>query len=102
MIGLEIGAPRLAQGPEVAERARPRPGRRRAAEAGMHTPTRPPAVPAGEELIDGLRQYARARVPRGADAADVETSLLQLQKLATLGQLASEVAHDFGNLMTVM
>ncbi|MFO0808512.1 MAG: ATP-binding protein [Gemmataceae bacterium] len=34
--------------------------------------------------------------------AEIDEALAQLQKLATLGQLTSEVAHDFGNLLTVM
>jgi two-component system cell cycle sensor histidine kinase/response regulator CckA len=57
----------------------------------------------GDELIAALRRYARERIPApGEDPADVELALLQFQKLATLGQLATDVAHDFGNLMTVM
>jgi two-component system, cell cycle sensor histidine kinase and response regulator CckA len=58
----------------------------------------------GDELIADLRRYARERAPAAGedDAANVELSLLHLQKLATLGQLAADVARDFGNLMTVM
>jgi two-component system, cell cycle sensor histidine kinase and response regulator CckA len=62
-------------------------------------------TPAGaDELIAALRRYARDRVPApGVDAkGDVELSLLHLQKLATVGQLASAVAQEFGNLMTVV
>jgi signal transduction histidine kinase len=53
-------------------------------------------------LIAALQRYAREQAPGAEDAADVELSLLQLQKFATLGQLVSGVAHDFGNLMTVV
>jgi two-component system, cell cycle sensor histidine kinase and response regulator CckA len=55
-----------------------------------------------DELIAALRRYARERAPGKVELADVELPLLHLQKLATLGQLAADVAHDFGNLMTVM
>ena len=57
-----------------------------------------------EELIAALRQYARQRAPVAGetDAPNVELSLLHLQKLATLGRLTADVAHEFGNLMTVM
>jgi two-component system cell cycle sensor histidine kinase/response regulator CckA len=59
---------------------------------------------ASDELIAALRRYARDRipVPEVDETADVELSLLHLQKLATLGQLATGVAEDFGNLMTVV
>jgi signal transduction histidine kinase len=55
-------------------------------------------------LFAALRQFARDHAPTtGPEApAGVELSLLQLQKLATLGKVATEIAHDFGNLMTVM
>jgi two-component system, cell cycle sensor histidine kinase and response regulator CckA len=64
--------------------------------------SRPPAT--GDELIAALRRYARDRATASGaeDAADVELALIQFQKLATIGELASEVAHDFGNLMTVV
>lgn len=39
---------------------------------------------------------------RATEPAEIDEALAQLQKLATLGQLTSEVAHDFGNLLTVM
>ena len=74
-----------------------------ASKVGMFNPvhSRPAA---GAELIDALRRYARDRGPAvgGADGTDVELALLELQKLATLGQMSAHVAHDFGNLMTVM
>ncbi len=39
---------------------------------------------------------------RSPDSTDVDEALARLQALATLGQLTSEVAHEFGNLLTVM
>jgi two-component system cell cycle sensor histidine kinase/response regulator CckA len=58
----------------------------------------------GDELIAALQRHARDRTSGAADedVARIELSLLHLQKLATVGQLAADVAHDFGNLMTVM
>lgn len=101
MIGIE---PLFARRPPAAA---PRPGRPTPPRVGMSPPRLPRPLAAGDELIDALRRYARERGDTHVsgssdDPADVELSLLQLQKLATLGQLASEVAHDFGNLMTVM
>ena len=66
-------------------------------------PSGRPAV-GGDELFVALRRYARDLAPSaGPDhAADVELALIQLQKLATIGELAVDIAHDFGNLMTVM
>jgi two-component system cell cycle sensor histidine kinase/response regulator CckA len=59
--------------------------------------------PTGEELLDALRMFLHERAAAGrAGAPDAEQVLFRLQKLVTLGQLASEVAHDFGNLTTVM
>jgi two-component system cell cycle sensor histidine kinase/response regulator CckA len=56
----------------------------------------------GDDLIDALRRYARDRGPADADGSDPELSLMELQKLATLGRMATDVVHDFGNLITVM
>ena len=55
-----------------------------------------------ESCVDTNDARERVPVPGTDEAADVELSLLQLQKSATLGQMATEVAHDFGNLMTVV
>jgi signal transduction histidine kinase len=71
----------------------------------MHPNQRLPSLPpTGDDVIDALRQYVHERAPDRdpPDPAAAELALLQLQKLVTLGQMASEVAHDFGNLMTVM
>jgi signal transduction histidine kinase len=57
----------------------------------------PPAT--AEDLLEALRLYVREPSRNGAD---LERRLLQMQKLMTLGQVTSEVAHDFGNLMTVV
>ncbi|HEX4588393.1 MAG TPA: ATP-binding protein [Gemmataceae bacterium] len=59
---------------------------------------------AGDELLAALRQYARDRATTASpeDSADVEMAILQLQKLAAIGELATDIAHDFGNLTTVM
>lgn len=61
-------------------------------------------ISASDELFDALRLYSRnlGSHANSLPESDLEFSLLQLQKLATLGQLASEIAHDFGNLMTIM
>jgi two-component system cell cycle sensor histidine kinase/response regulator CckA len=53
--------------------------------------------PAQAGLFDALRRYAGE-----VGTAEAEAALLHLQKLATLGELAAEVAHHFGNLTTVM
>jgi two-component system cell cycle sensor histidine kinase/response regulator CckA len=67
------------------------------------TPTPRPTA-GGDELVAALRRYARDLAPSAGpdNAADVELSLIQLQKLATVGELAVDIAHEFGNLMTVM
>jgi len=58
---------------------------------------------AGDDLIAALRRYVRDRAPSSTDAAiDIEQSLIQFQTLASLGVLASEFAHDFSNVMTVV
>jgi len=67
-------------------------------------PDRPPTPAPRDSLIDSVRPYLRAngngsQLP--ADA-DVERALLRVQRLETLGRLASEIAHDFSNLMTVV
>ena len=61
----------------------------------------PTAVPpaTAEDLLEALRLYVREPSRNGAA---LERRLLQMQKLMTLGQVTSEVAHDFGNLMTVI
>jgi signal transduction histidine kinase len=54
-------------------------------------------------LLTALRKFYRDSVaPDDPSAADAEMAFFQLQKLVTLGQLATEIAHDFGNLTTVM
>jgi signal transduction histidine kinase len=70
----------------------------------MLSPQNHSPAAAGDDLFTALRQVARDRATApGPDVpAGVELSLLQLQKLATLGKIATEIAHDFGNLMTVM
>lgn len=77
---------------------------------GIHGPAPPttePAQPApcwqpnAELLLEALRRYARD-LSTGEAPADLESRLLQMQKLMTLGQITSEVAHDFSNLMTVV
>jgi signal transduction histidine kinase len=106
MIGYDAPTLRPGHGPDPAGDALPRFARQPLAlKAGMHPNSRHPRpLPAGDELIDALRQYVHERAPQGGplDPADAELALLQLQKLVTLGQITSEVAHDFGNLMTVM
>src|SRR5262249_30959411 len=95
------GAPDVSGSPR---RRPPRPGRAAAPATGYMptnaTPTDPP--PAGEDPLGALRHYCRDRNPRGPSAADLERALLHLHKQVTLGQVAAEMAHDFGNLMTVM
>src|SRR4051794_34662004 len=67
------------------------------------SPPSHPRPPAAAGLFDALRRYARtADASAATGPADVEAALVHLQKLATLGQLAADVAHDFGNLTTVM
>jgi signal transduction histidine kinase len=70
----------------------------------MHSPPNHSPPAAGDDLFTALRQVARDRTgPAGKDpAAGLELSLLQLQKLATLGKITTEIAHDLGNLMTLM
>jgi hypothetical protein len=55
----------------------------------MSTPARAARpLPTGDELLDALRHFFRERAGAGGAAdADAEQALLQLQKLATLGQL---------------
>lgn len=68
------------------------------------TTGQPGKLSASDELFEALRHYSR-HLSSHADPApesDLESSLFQMQKLATIGQLASEIAHDFGNLMTIM
>jgi two-component system, cell cycle sensor histidine kinase and response regulator CckA len=65
------------------------------------TPALAAYIPAtAEDLLEALRRYVRE--PARCGAADLERRLLQMQKMMTLGQVTSEVAHDFGNLMTVV
>jgi two-component system cell cycle sensor histidine kinase/response regulator CckA len=63
-----------------------------------------PPTAAGDDLIAALGRYARdhAQTFGAEDGADVELALMQLQKLATIGRIAADVAHEFGNLMTVI
>jgi two-component system cell cycle sensor histidine kinase/response regulator CckA len=65
----------------------------------MYSPSSPPAT-ATAELFDALRRYAQDSTDPAA--TDAEAALLHLQRFATLGRLAAEVARDFGNLTTVM
>ncbi len=68
----------------------------------MPFPPRQPGRLASDDLIAALRRHARDRAVDGNAAADIELSLLHFQKLATLGQMAADVARDFGNLMTAV
>ena len=76
------------------------------AAAPLPLPPGPAPAPAAdgpataEDLLEALQRYVRE--PARCGAADLERRLLQMQKLMTLGQVTSEVAHDFGNLMTVV
>src|SRR5438552_4105558 len=64
----------------------------------LPTPVLPPTA---EDLLEALRRYA-LETARGLELADMERRLLQMQKMMTLGQVTTDVAHDFGNLMTVV
>ncbi len=58
--------------------------------------------PNGESFLNALRRSGRDDDPRGPGAAELESALIRLQKQLTLGRMAAEIAHDFGNLMTVL
>lgn len=69
--------------------------------------TIPPAQPAltwntsADELLDAIRHQTLG-LTSGTTPAELEHRLLQMHQLITLGQITSEVAHDFNNLMTVV
>jgi two-component system cell cycle sensor histidine kinase/response regulator CckA len=104
MIGTDSPGLGLELSQEADGAFRPRLSRRAVPQAAMSTKLPPPdQLPNGEALLDALRQFFRERpTPYRAEATDADLALFQLQKLVTLGQLASQVAHDFGNLTTVM
>jgi signal transduction histidine kinase len=70
----------------------------------MHAPHNHAPPAAGEDLFAALRQVARDRAALAGPetAAGLELSLLQLQKLASLGKVTTVIAHDLGNLMTLL
>jgi two-component system, cell cycle sensor histidine kinase and response regulator CckA len=67
-------------------------------------PDRPPSPVPRDGLIESIRPYPRASENGTHAPADGESEriLLRLQRLETLGRLTSEIAHDYGDLMTVI
>jgi two-component system cell cycle sensor histidine kinase/response regulator CckA len=58
--------------------------------------------PAGAVDGDALAAVRRHVCNSAGEIGDIEHAFLQMQRLATVGRLAAEVAQDFGNLMTVI
>lgn len=53
----------------------------------------------GDDLVADLQRHVQAC---SGERTDADAAFQQLQRLATIGRLATEVAQEFGNLMTVI